>query len=155
MAPDERVLRDHLASGGFRAGVASGRWSLLGLEWPFVTFDVAAAERPKGLRGFALRFECSGYPHIAPTGGIWDLETNAPLGVDRRPKGERVAQLFRTDGWLGGSTAMYAAWDRFGLQSHPDWAQRYPMLAWNPTRTITFILDKVHEELNADDYLGT
>ena len=62
--------------------------------------------------------------------------------------------LFRTDGWTGGSTAMYAPWDRIGLQAHPDWAQKYPLEAWNPTRDISFVLTNVHEVLSADDYVG-
>ena len=49
---------------------------------------------------------------------------------------------------------MYAAWDRVGLESHSDWAQKHPLEAWNPTRDISFILSNVHEVLNADDYLG-
>lgn len=154
MAPDERTLRTHLAGGGFRAGEAGGRWRLVDLTWPYVTVAVAAAERPNGPSEFVLRLECTGYPHAAPTGGIWDLDSGTSLPADRRPKGPRALQLFRTDGWHGAATAMYAAWDRAGLQAHPEWAQRYPLLAWNPGRTLTFILDNVHEVINADDYLG-
>jgi len=154
VSPDERALRDHVGGGGFRAGVTAGRWRLVDLTWPFVTVAIAAAERPNSPVEFAVRFECGGYPHTAPTGGIWDLETNTSLPAGRRPKGERAAQLFRTDGWAGGSTAMYAAWDRVGLQAHQEWATKYPLLAWNPTRDLTFVLDNVHEELNSIDYLG-
>ncbi len=155
MAPDERALRSHLAGGGFRAGEAAGRWRLVDVAWPFVTVVIATAARPNSPAEFALRFECAGYPHLAPTGGIWDLVSGTSLPAERRPKGERAAHLFRTDGWAGGSTAMYAAWDRAGLQAHPEWLDKYPLLAWNPTRNLTFILDKVNEVLNADDYLGT
>ena len=99
-----------------------------------------------------LRLELTGYPQTAPTGGLWDLDTNASLAHDRRPKGERVAQLFRTDGWVGAATAMYAAWDRIGLESHPGWANSNPLQAWKPTCDLSFVLEQVHEELNADDY---
>ncbi|MCW2690810.1 MAG: hypothetical protein JWR37_5700 [Mycobacterium sp.] len=155
MAPDERLLRAHLAGGAFRAGEVCGRWQLVGLTWPYLTVIVAAASRPDSPKEFALRFECAGYPNVAPTGGIWDLDSDISLSAAARPKGARAAQLFRTDSWQGGATAMYAAWDRIGLQAHPDWAEKYPRLAWNPKRTIVFILDNVHEVLNADDYLGT
>lgn len=151
MAPDERALRGHLASGGFRAGEAAGRWRLVDVTWPFVTVTVAAADRPNSPSEFTLRLECTGYPHTAPTGGVWDLDTNASLAPDLRPKSGRAAQLFRADGWTGGSTAMYAAWDRAGLQGHPEWANTHPRVAWNSTRTLTFILNNVHEVLNADD----
>jgi hypothetical protein len=155
VAPDERAARAHLAGGAFRAGEASRRWRLVDITWPHVTIAIAAAARPNNPDEFALRFECNGYPNTAPTASIWDLDTGTSLPDARRPKGARAAQLFRTDGWHGGATAMYAAWDRAGLQAHPEWAQQYPRLAWNPTRTLTFILDNVHEVLNADDYLGT
>ncbi len=154
MAPDERALREHLRGGRFLAGVAAGSWRLISVIWPFALVAVSAADRPNSPAEFVLRFELTGYPHTAPTGGLWDLETDSYLPAGQRPKGERAAQLFRSDGWLGGSTAMYAPWDRMGLQAHPDWTQTYRLQAWNPTRDLSFILANVHEVLNADDYLG-
>lgn len=154
MSPDEQAIRVHLDGGRFRAGVAAGRWRLVSMTWPYVVIAVSAAERANGPVEFILRLEVAGYPHTAPTGSLWDLDSNTWLGADRRPKGPRVASVFRTDNWAGGATAMYAAWDRIALQSHADWAQKYPLLAWNPTRELSFVLDKVHELLNAHDYLG-
>lgn len=154
MAPDEHAVREHLRGGRFQAGVAAGCWSLTSVAWPFVVIAVSAAERPNSPTEFVLRFELSGYPHAAPTGGLWDLAADSSLPAERRPKGDEAAQLFRTDGWAGGSAAMYAPWDRIGLQSHPDWAQTHSLRAWNPTRDLSFILANVHDVLNADDYLG-
>ena len=154
-APDERALDEHLRGGRFLSGVAAGRWRLVSVEWPVAMIAVTAAERPGSPSEFALRFELSSYPHTAPTGGLWDLSTNESLAADRRPKGERVAQLFRTDGWTGGATAMYAPWDRMGLLAHSDWATQYPLEAWTRQRDLSFILAHVYEVLNADDYLGT
>lgn len=154
MAPDESALREHLCGGRFQSGVAAGHWRLISVDWPRAVVAVSAAERPDSPRGFGLRFELGGYPNTAPTGGLWDVDTNGSTPADRRPKGERAARLFRTDGWIGGATAMYAPWDRLGLQAHPAWAQQCPYDAWNPTRDLSFILAKVHEVLNADDYLG-
>lgn len=153
-APDERALLEHLAGGRFKSSAAAGRWRLISVEWPVVIIAVAAAPRPTSPDEFVLRFEVSGYPHTTPTGGLWDLGTNASLPAGRRPQGERAAQLFRADAWLGGATAMYAPWDRMGLQVHPDWAKQYPNEAWSPARDLSFILSNVHEVLNADDYLG-
>lgn len=154
VAPDEHAIQAHVQGGRFLAGVAAGRWRLISVSWPFALFAVTAAKRPDSPTEFVLRFELSGYPHTAPTGGLWDPATDDPLPADRRPKGERVAQLFRTDGWAGGATAMYAPWDRMGLQAHPEWAQTYVYQAWNPTRELSFILANVYEVLNSDDYLG-
>jgi hypothetical protein len=154
MTPDERAIHEHLRSGRFLTGVAAGRWRLLSVDWPFVFIAVSAAERPNSPAEFILRFDATDYPHTAPTGGLWDLATKTWLPADRRPKGERAAQLFRIDGWAGAPNAMYAAWDRIGLESHPGWAQTNPLQAWNPSRDLSFILINVHEVLNADDYLG-
>lgn len=155
IAPDERALREHLRGGRFLSGAAEGRWRLISVDWPIAIVAVSAAPRPSSPKEFVLRFEVGGYPNTTPTGGIWDLAANTSLPADRRPKGERAAQLFRSDGWVGGATAMYAPWDRMGLQGHADWAQKHPHDAWNPQRDLSFILAKVHEVLNADDYLGT
>ncbi len=153
-APDERAFREHLRGGRFRAGIAEGRWRLISMTWPYVVIAVSAAARPNSPAEFALRFELGGYPTTPPTGGLWDLDAGISLPVDRRPKGERLAQLFRVDTWTGGATAMYAPWDRVGLQAHPEWANQYKLAAWNSTRDLSFILANVHERLNADDYLG-
>lgn len=153
-APDERALLEHLRGGRFLAGADAGRWRLISVEWPVALIAVAAAQRPDSPDEFVLRFEMTGYPNTAPTAGLWDIGANASLPAERRPKGERAAQLFRTDRWLGGPTAMYAPWDRVGLQAHPDWAKKYPHEAWTPARDLSFVLANVYEVLNADDYLG-
>lgn len=154
VGPDERALREHLRGGRFLSGVAAGHWRLVGVEWPMTMIAVSAAVRTNSPAEFVLRIELGGYPHAAPTGGLWDLDADTSLPAGRRPRGERAAQLFRTDGWTGGATAMYAPWDRMGLQAHPDWAQKYPHDAWSPTRDLSFVLARIHEVLNADDYLG-
>ena len=153
-APDARAVRDHLLGGRFQAGAAAGDWRLISQDGRFAIVAVSAAKRPNSPTEFVLRFDLTGYPNAAPSGGLWDLDTNASLMADQRPKGDRAAQLFRSDDWAGGATAMYAPWDRMGLQAHPDWAQTYQHDAWNPTRDLSFILARVYEVLNADDYLG-
>lgn len=155
MAPDERTLRAHLEQARYQVGVEAGQWRLLGLTWPHATFALSAASRSDSPAEFVLRLDVTGYPHSAPTGSLWDTDSECSLDAARRPKGDRAAHVFRTDGWAGGATAMYAPWDRIGLQSHPDWAQKHPHDAWNHTRDISFVLGNVHNILNADDYLGT
>jgi hypothetical protein len=154
MAPDERALREHLGGARFQVGVEAGRWRLISLEWPIALIAVSAAPRPNAPTEFVIRLDLAGYPHTAPTGGLWDLDTGTHLATAGRPKGDRAAVIFRNDGWAGGAAAMYAAWDRIGLQAHPEWAQRYPRSTWNASRDLTFILSNVHEVLTADDYLG-
>lgn len=153
--PDERLLRGHLEAGEVRAGDAAGRWHVVDLTWPHLTVLVSAAPRETSPTTLTLRLECQGYPQTALTGGLWDPTTGTFLAPDRRPRGERAGLVFRSDSWQGGPNTMYAAWDRAALQVHPEWVQTYPLSAWNPTRTVAFVLNNVYEVLNADDYLGT
>jgi hypothetical protein len=152
MTPDERTIRTHIEEARFQAGVEAGRWRLLGLTWPHATFAISAAPRSDSPAEFVLRLDVAGYPHSAPTGSLWDRNSDCSLDPARRPKGDRAAHVFRTD-W-GSGAAMYAPWDRIALESRADWAQRHPHETWNPTRDITFVLSNVHNVLNADDYLG-
>lgn len=154
LAPDERAVRAHLDSGRFQAGVEAGRWRLVSLEWPIAIISVSAAPREEAPSEFPIRFELNGYPNTAPTGGIWDLDAGTILAAEKRPKGERVAMVFRFDGAGCGPTAMYAPWDRMGLQAHPDWATSARHLAWHPGRDLTFALEHIHELFNSDDYVG-
>jgi hypothetical protein len=146
-APDERALREHLASARFQAGVDAGRWHLISLSWPHAIIAVSAAPRNAAPEEFALRFELTGYPPVAPTANPWDCETNSLLSASRRPKGDRVGRVFQSD-------QLYAPWDRAGLNSHSEWAQSHPRYAWNQRRDLTFYLANVFDLLNDDDYLG-
>jgi hypothetical protein len=154
LAPDERALRAHLDSGRFQAGVEVGRWRLASLEWPIVVTMVSAPLREGAPEEFAIRFDLEGYPNTAPAGCIWNIAANTPLAPDLRPKGVEVEQIFRTDGWAGGPNNMYAPWDRVALQTHPNWLQEAPHLAWHPGRDLAFVLDNLHRVFNNDAYLG-
>ena len=151
-SPDERALRAHLRSARFQSGTDSGRWRLVSFEWPVGVFAVAAAERAGAPSEFALRVDFAGYPQRAPTATPWSLDLGEPLAQGGRPKGERVSQVFRCD-WNDGR-ALYAPWDRAGLEAHADWAEKHKTSAWHPGRDVAFFLGCVHELLNADDYLG-
>src|SRR5438874_53715 len=93
-SPDWRALEAHLVSARFQAGVERGQWRLLSIDWPIVIVEVAAAERDRGPRAFALRCDLSGYPTAAPTATPWDAEQDVLLPADRRPKGDRVGMVF-------------------------------------------------------------
>jgi hypothetical protein len=152
-SPSEKLIRQHLAGGRFRAGVDRGDWRIVNeLDWPQLVIAIRAAPRASGPVEFALRFDLSDYPTRAPTAAPWDLETNTQLAAAKRPKGHRVGMAFRAD-WEGGR-ALYVPYDRVALESHPAWATQYARYAWNPTKNITFYLRNVHELLNDDDYQG-
>lgn len=154
IAPDERAARAHLDSGAFQAGVAAGHWSVVGVEWPYVTVMVSAAPREGAPPGYAIRFELTGYPTFAPTGCIWDIERNEPLAAGLRPKGDEVSILFRTDAWAAAPNAMYAPWDRLAIADHANWRNDARHLAWHEGRNLTFILNELHRIFHADAYLG-
>jgi hypothetical protein len=151
--PDERAFRAHVVGARFRIGVDRGDWRLLEIDWPHAVIAISAAERDNGPYEFILRFELSGYPTSTPTATPWDLETDALLAPDKRPKGARVGMAFRSD-WEGGC-ALYVPYDRVGIDSHPGWRAQYPRYLWDPTKDITFYLRNVHELVNDEDYQGT
>jgi hypothetical protein len=154
ISPSQRDVESHFESTRFRAGVSAGYWRMVDVSWPHAIIAVAAAPRSNSPDEYMIQFELEGYPEVAPTGGIWDCESQQSMAAGGRPKGERAALLFRMDGWGPAPYAMYAPWERKALADHTDWAQKYPMSAWNPTRDLTFVLTHIHEILNADDYLG-
>jgi|SRR5579859_1379008 len=147
--PDERALGEHLQSARFQAGVSAGRWRMLEpLDWPIAFIEISAAPRENGPSAFTFRFDLAGYPNAGPTGGPWDMLRKTYAETARTPKGARASQIFR------GGPAMYAAWDRVTLGSHPNWPRSNLMTAWHSGRDLTFVLANVHEVLNADDYVG-
>ncbi|MCY4107698.1 MAG: hypothetical protein OXG11_01560 [Chloroflexi bacterium] len=150
--PDKLAVRAALDSGAFQSGVDNGRWRLVEFEWPFVVFAISAATRPNSPKEFGLRIDLSGYPRQAPTAEPWSIDRSGRLIASERPKGERANEVFRCD-WEQGR-ALYAPWDRIGLESHSEWASQHPAYAWHPGRDLTFFLRCVHDILNDYDYLG-
>lgn len=153
MEPDERTFRAHLDGLSFQAGVDRGRWRVVGIDWPHATIAVAAAPRPNSPQEFHLRFELTNYPQQAPTATPWDPATGEPLAPDKRPRGEIVSSVFRTD-WESGR-ALYAPYDRIGLSGHSAWPAQHQGDTWTASCDITFYLKRVHRLLNSDDYRGT
>lgn len=146
--PDERALRGDLARPAFRLAQSEGRFRLISINWPIVLLGVSAIDGQE----YALRFDCSGYPALAPTARPWDAERNVPLPFDRWPRGKggRVSAVFRPD-WKEG-TALYLPCDRVSRDGHDNWRIETPTMIWRPERGITQYLEIVHELLNCGDY---
>ena len=146
--PDERAFSADVSKPAFCLGQVEGRWSLLGVNWPFALISVTA----KDGRHYVLRFDCSGYPQTPPTAGPWDPDRNTPLAFDRWPgnRGGRLGAVFRTD-WKGGS-ALYLPCDRLSLEGHDNWRTEMPSKIWRPAEGIVQYLELVHELLNCRDY---
>lgn len=113
---------------------------------------IRAGIREGGPEWIVLRFELRDYPTRAPTGTPWNRQTGLRLEAQLRPKGERASMAFRSD-WEEGR-ALYTPYDRVALESHPQWAQTYPLHAWHPKRTLVFYLECVYELLNDSEYVG-
>ena len=153
MAPDERALRSHLEHPAFLEGVARGRWRVADqINWPYVLIAVSAAPRENGPSEFFFRFDLDGYPASAPTINLWDPEKGDKLGLEKRPKGEVVAHVFRTD-WEEGR-AVYAPFDRIALKGHAKWPRKHPGQAWDPSKDLAWVIRQLHRWLNDDLYLG-
>ena len=151
--PDERVFLDHIGWGPFQSGVARERWRLISVEWPYAVISVSAAPRPNGPKEYALRFNLTNYPQLAPTARPWDAERNSPLEDAKRPHGtSRVPMAFRTN-WKNG-TALYLPCDRVAMEGHEAWRTQHPSQLWKPNGDITQYLRIVHELLNSGDYTG-
>ena len=151
-SPDELAVGAALDSGAFQSGVDDGRWRLVEFEWPIGVFAVSATRRDNSPTEFGLRIDLSGYPQQAPTAEPWSIDRRERLTAAERPKGERAAEVFRSD-WEHGR-ALYAPWDRVGLAAHSDWASQHRAYAWHPGRDLAFFLRRVYDLLNDDDYLG-
>lgn len=150
--PDYRAAVAALDSADFREGIARRRWRVVSFEWPHLVVSVTAARRPGSVTEVALRIDLTGYPQQAPTSTPWDLDRNAQLAPERRPRGEFVSHVFRAD-WENGR-ALYAPYDRVALPGHPSWSTQHPADVWTRQRTVAFLLDRVHRLLNDDDYEG-
>lgn len=141
----------------FQAGMAAGRWGVIAdprVEWPHVLIWIAAPPRAKSPDRWVLRFNLQDYPEKGPTAMVWDEAANTKLEPKRWPKGVGdVAMAFRTN-W-NDATALYAPWDRAGMDSHPNWKTEFPGLAWNSTKTILQYLNLTHELLATSEYHGS
>lgn len=148
IGPDQKALLCDVARPSFKLAEVEKYWRLMCVQWPYVTIAVSKGDGQE----LALRFECSGYPHRAPTAGPWDVVTNTVLAFDRWPKGQggRASAVFRTD-WKDG-TALYLPCDRESFTGHENWRHEMPSKIWDPKRGINQYLELVHELLNSTDF---
>ncbi len=156
MRLDQGCFAEHVASRPFQDGVARGYWDVAlrdGVEWPYAMIWIDAPSRPNSPERFFLRFHLQDYPAKGPTATLWDLDKNSQLDLAKWPKGDGdVGMVFRTN-WKG-AVGLYAPWDRYPLEDHPDWPQKYPGFVWKPTYTIAHYLRLTRELLHTDEYRG-
>jgi hypothetical protein len=148
IGPDQRAFEADMEKAVFRLGVLEEKWRISSVAWPLVVIDVAAKDR----RWYTLRFNCAGYPQVAPTAGPWDTTRDTVLPFDRWPRGNggRVTAVFRTN-WKNG-TALYLPCDRESIVGHDNWRVEMPSKIWRPSEGLVQYLELVHELLNSRDY---
>lgn len=140
-----RVVAD-LHEGDLVSGFDAGRWRVISHRFPILEFAIAATEPDGSASEYGFWAELSSYPAQAPKVRIWDHEENAPLVVDRRPKGgERVQKTFQQ--WQ--SDTVYRPWERM-TGPHNGNAATFPHLAWHPERRLSFIFEDLHGILNGN-----
>lgn len=142
---DEQACEAHLRSGRFLAGASKGRWRLVQVQWPQVYIEVGARDG----RRFTLRFECAGYPEVAPTATLWDLDEQQQLPAGLWPHGGRVSQVFNP-AWKAGA-ALYLPCDRESIIGHANWLTEHPWLIWNPARGLLQYVEAVCEVLQSHE----
>ncbi len=151
--PDEQAFLDEVEGGAFQLALHLGRWRLVGIQWPLVDIEVAAAPRPGAPTAYGFRFDCSGYPQAPATGRPWDVAVAAPLPVAKWPGGRsRVPAVFRPD-WKGGA-CLYLPCDRESIVGHENWRSEHPAQIWKPERGLQLYLEVLHELLDSHDYTG-
>lgn len=144
-----RTLEVDLGAGRFKAGAAKKRWQLLALKWPYVYVEVFDHQG----RAVCIRFDCTGYPDIAPQGTPWDYANQHQLPAHLWPKGGRVSQVFNP-GWQNGA-ALYIPCDRISIAGHDNWKVEHPHLIWNPTRGLLQYVEAIHEILQSHELAFT
>jgi hypothetical protein len=148
IGPDQRAFEADIAKPVFRLGGLEQKWRLCSVSWPFVVIEVSA----KDGCWYPLRFNCAGYPQVAPTAGPWDTARDAVLPFELWPRGNggRVTAVFRTN-WKNG-TALYLPCDRESIVGHDNWRVETPSKIWRPSEGLTQYLELVYELLNSRDY---
>lgn len=142
--PAEARVRADLEAPGFQAGVDAKRWRVHAFAFPRLDFVIAATEPDGTASEYGFHGDVANFPATNPMVRIWDFERDAPLAVDRRPKGnQRIAITFQQ--W--GDDTVYRPWDRM-TGPHNNNARDRPHLAWRLDRHLQFIFEDIHGILN-------
>ncbi len=145
--PSAARVTDDLEEGDFLSGRDAGRWRIISYAFPILDFAISATEPNGTATEYGFRAELSNYPACAPMVRIWDHKANAPLPIDRRPKGgPRVQMTFQN--WT--SETVYRPWDRM-TGPHNNNVGTFPHLAWCPERRLAFIFEDLHGILNSNN----
>lgn len=147
-SPAQRTLEAQLESGRFICGAEEGRWKVLQYDFPHLYVRLVATDPEAGLEvAQDFHLVCDGYPVPGPYVERWDFEK----GCRPAPPGAGSGSPAFVDAlkdWGGndpsGPGGIYRAWQR-GAATHGDWANKRPDQAWNATRDLAFLMERMHE----------
>lgn len=147
VAPDSpacRTLTAQLNAVSFVSGVEEGRWRVLEMDFPhlYVKVTVVHPDMP-GNTEAEFHLICDGYPNPGPFVEAWSSQAKArptPPSVGA-PGYVDALKNWEENGRYGG---IYRAWQRYAAL-HNGWAGLRPEHAWNTTRDITFIMERLYD----------
>ena len=146
LRPDEAALRRDLEGLEFKLAVRRRKWQVALLEFPLLYARIAAPRRNQGPTYFLLRVDCTGYRATAPTGQLWDAQTNAALPEAQRPHKTDGTTVIAFSSW---GACLYHPIDRL---ARVHWPNAHADLAWGPQSTILTFLETVHGLIHDTGY---
>jgi hypothetical protein len=145
-SPAQRTVAAQLQSGRFLCGVDEGRWKVLKHDFPHLYVRVVATDPEGGLKVTQdFHLTCDSYPTPGPYVEGWDFDKGCrpppPGGSSASPA---FADALKDWGGPNGHGGIYRAWQR-DAATHNDWANKRPDQAWNATRDLAFLMERMHE----------
>jgi hypothetical protein len=150
---DQQALEQHINRPEYRLAKYERRWEILSVKWPNVLVRIYAEYRNGAPGYFDFKFDCAGYPNMAPTAIPWDCSIDQPLAFARWPKGRTQIPSIFNPGWNNGR-ALYLPCDRLAIAGHPDWPTRYAHWLWKVGGGLSQYVRIIHGLLNSPDYTG-
>lgn len=142
--PAEVRVEADLAAPSFKAGVARNSWRVVSYTFPILLAEIASTEPDGSLSWYCFRFDLAAYPGQSPEVRIWNPDTNVPLPVQCRPRGNpRIEKTVQQ--W--GDDTVYRPWDRKAAV-HNNFREKHPQLAWHAKRDLTFAFEDLYGLLN-------
>lgn len=152
VAPDRVTFERHMQRPQYLVGADQGRWRLLENAFPNTYFRVSAPIGSSGrIHAWDFHFVCDNFPVLTPFIELWDyIQKSRPSAPPVGP--EHVKDALKD--WQHAPNpnqpnvqthgGVYRPWQRYAAE-HNNWANLRPDLAWNHTRELSYLLERLHE----------
>ncbi len=147
-SPAQRTVAAQLESGRFLCGEEEGRWKILKFDFPHLYIRVMATDPEVGVKVTQdFHLICDDYPMPGPYVERWDFDKGdcppQPVSGNASPAFCDALKDWG-GGWPSGQGGIYRAWQRYAAV-HNEWANKRPDQAWNATRDLAFLMERLHE----------